>query len=71
LVVQYRTRTVGVAYKGHVADKLPGFALDALRPWSSDVSPDPFATYARVITPLDRYVDGTERARIRVKAVVR
>ena len=71
LVVQYRTRTQGVAYKGHVADRLPGFALDALRPWSSDVAPDPFSSYARVITPLDRYVDGSERARVRVKAVVR
>ena len=71
LVVQYRTRTQGVAYRGHVADRLPAFALDSLRPWSSDVAPEPFASYARVITPLDRYIDGTERARVRVKAVVR
>lgn len=71
LVVQYRTRTQGVAYKGHVADRLPSFALDALRPYSSDVVPDAFASYARVITPLDRYVDGTDRVRIKVKAVVR
>src|SRR4029079_4499374 len=71
LVVQYRTRTQGVAYKGHVADRLPAFALDALRPWSSDVAPDAFGTYARVITPLDRYVEGSDRVRVRVKAVVR
>ena len=71
LVVQYRTRTQGVAFRGHVAERLPAFALDSLRPWSSDVAPEPFASYARVITPLDRYIDGTERARVRVKAVVR
>lgn len=71
LVVQYRTRTQGVAYKGHVADQLPSFALDALRPWSSNVAPDAFPTYARVITPLDRYVDGSDRVRVRVKPVVR
>ena len=71
IVVQYRTRTQGVAYKGHVADRLPGFALDALRPWTSDVAPDPFASYTRVITPLDRYIDGSDRVRIRVRAVVR
>ena len=71
LVVQYRTRTQGVAYKGHVADRLPSFALDALRPWSSDIAPDAFASYARVVTPLDRYVDGSDRVRVRVKAVVR
>jgi len=71
LVVQYRTRSQGVAYKGHVADRLPAFALDALRPWTSDVAPDAFASYARVVTPLDRYVDGSDRVRIRVKPVVR
>jgi SpoIVB peptidase S55 len=71
LVVQYRTRTQGVAYRGHVAERLPAFALDSLRPWSSDVSPEPFASYARLVTPLDRYIDGSERARVRVKAVLR
>ncbi len=71
IVVQYRTRTQGVAYNGHVADRLPAFALDALRPWTSDVAPDPFSSYTRVITRLDRYVDGSDRVRVRVKAVVR
>ena len=71
LVVQYKTRTQGVAYKGHVAERLPAFALDALRPASSDVAPDPFSSYARSITPLDRYVDGTERVKVSVKNVVR
>ena len=71
LVVQYRTRTQGVAYGGHVADRLPAFALDALRPWTSDVAPDAFASYTRLVTPLDRYVDGSDRVRVRVKPVVR
>jgi hypothetical protein len=71
LVVQYRMRTQGVAYRGHVADRLPSFALDALRPWTSDVAPDAFASYARVVTPLDRYVEGSDRVRVRVKPVVR
>jgi hypothetical protein len=71
LVVQYRTRSQGVAYNGHVAQALPSFALDALRPWSSDVAPDPFHSYTRVITPLDRYVDGSDHVRVRVKPVVR
>ncbi len=71
LVAQYRSRSQGVAYQGHVANRLPTFALDALRPWSSDVAPDPFASYARVVVPLERYVGGSLRARVRVKAVVR
>jgi hypothetical protein len=71
LVVQYKARSQGVAFKGHVANRLPPFALDALRPYSSDVVPDAFASYTRVITPLDRYIDGSDRVRVRVKPVVR
>jgi hypothetical protein len=71
LVAQYRVRSLGVAYNGHVADRLPAFALDALRPASSDVAPDAFPTYARTIVPLDRYVEGGDRVRVKVRAVVR
>lgn len=71
LVVQYRTRTQGVAFKGHVADRLPAFALDALRPASSDTGPDAFPTYARVIVPLERYVDGSDRVKVKLRPVVR
>jgi hypothetical protein len=71
LVVQYKTRTQGVAYQGHIAERLPAFALDALRPWSSDVTPDAFPSYSRLVVPMDRYVDGSDRVRVRVRAVVR
>jgi hypothetical protein len=71
LVLQYRTRQQGVAYKGHVAQRLPTFALDAMRPTSTDVAPDAFASYARSIVALDRYVDGADRARIKVRSIVR
>lgn len=71
LVVQYRVRALGVAYKGHVAERLPSFALDALRPSSSDVAPDAFAAYARTVVPLDRYVEGSDKVRIKVRPVVR
>jgi hypothetical protein len=71
LVAQYRLKTQGVAYRGHVADRLPAFALDALRPASSDVAPDAFPTYARVSMSLDRYVEGTDKVKITVKPVVR
>lgn len=71
LVVQYRVRGQGVAFRGHVADRLPSFALDALRPATSDTGPDAFVSYARVTVPLDRYVEGTDRARIKVRQAVR
>lgn len=71
LVLQYRTRSQGVAYKGHVAERLPSFALDALRPSASDVAPDAFGSYVRNVVPLDRYVDGVDRVKVRVRPIVR
>ncbi|MCL2725056.1 MAG: hypothetical protein FWD69_11530 [Polyangiaceae bacterium] len=71
LVVQYRIRGQGVSFKGHVADRLPSFALDALRPATSDTGPEAFASYARVIVPLDRYIEGSDRARVKVRKLVR
>ena len=71
LVLQFRGRGQGVAFKGHVADRLPSFALDALRPATSDTGPDAFASYGRVAIPLDRYVEGTDRAHIKVRAPLR
>jgi hypothetical protein len=71
LVLQFRVRSQGVAYKGHVADRLPAFALDALRPSSTDVAPDAFASYSRTIVMLDRYVEGSDRARVRVRPIMR
>lgn len=71
LVVQFKTRAQGVAYKGHIADRLPSFALDAMRPASTDVGPDGFATYARSIVALDRYVDGGDRVHVKVRSTVR
>ncbi len=71
LVAQYRIRAQGVAFLGHVADRLPSFALDALRPWSSDVAPDAFLAYSRVVAALERYVEGSDRVHVRVRSVLR
>jgi len=71
LVVQYRIRSQGVAFKGHVADRLPPFAFDALRPATSDTGPDAFASYARVIVPLDRYIEGSDRTKVTVRQPLR
>lgn len=71
LVVQYRARASGVAYKGHVADRLPAFAADLLRPSTSDVAPDAFPSYTRVIAPMDRYVEGGDRVKVKVRPIVR
>lgn len=71
VVMQVRARSQGVAYKGHVAERLPAFALDALRPSTTDVQPDAFPSYNRAIIPLDRYIEGSERVKIKVRHTVR
>lgn len=71
LVLQYRARAQGVAYKGHVADRLPAFAADLLRPSTTDVAPEAFPSYTRVVVPLDRYIEGGDRVRIKVRPLMR
>jgi hypothetical protein len=71
LVLQFRTRSQGVAFKGHVAQRLPSFALDAMRPASTDVAPDSFVSYTRSVVALDRYVEGSDRVKVKVRPIVR
>jgi hypothetical protein len=70
-VVQFRLPSQGVAYHGHVARDLPPFALDALRPLHSDDGPEAFPTYARVVVPIERYLEGRDKVKVKVRAVVR
>ena len=71
VVVQFHVPSQGFAYKGHVTQRLPAFTLDALRPQSSDVSPEAFQSWSRTVVPLDLYVDGKDKVKVKVRSVVR
>jgi hypothetical protein len=71
VVVQFRVPSEGVTFHGHVAPRLPPFALDALRPAHSDVGPEPFYSYARTVVPLEQYVEGRDHVHVKVRPVVR
>ncbi|WP_394846585.1 hypothetical protein LZC95_03870 [Pendulispora brunnea] len=71
IVVQYRVPSQGVTYRGHVAARLPDFALDALRPTHASVGPDPFNSYVRTVIPMDRYIDGHDRVKVKVRENLR
>jgi hypothetical protein len=71
LVVQHVVASPGVAFEGHVAPELPGFALDLLRPQSSDVGPEAVPSYARAVFPTEKYVEGSERVKVNVRRVLR
>ncbi|HEX7664134.1 MAG TPA: hypothetical protein VF407_06485 [Polyangiaceae bacterium] len=67
LVVQYKLPSQGVAFGGHVAQDLPDFALSALRPSTATVAPEAFTSYARTVVPVDRYVEGRDKVKIKVR----
>jgi hypothetical protein len=71
IVVQFRVPSQGIAYHGHVTQRLPTFILDALRPQSSDTGPDTFQSWSRTVFPLDMYVDGRDKVKVKVRSVLR
>ena len=71
VVVQFRVPSQGIAYRGHVTQRLPTFTLDALRPQSSDTGPDAFQSWSRAIVPLDFFVEGRDKVKVKVRSVVR
>jgi hypothetical protein len=71
IVLQIKMPTQGVAFAGHVAPRLPSFALDALRPTTSDLAPEVIASYVRSVVPVDQYVDGRDKVKIKVRAKLR
>jgi hypothetical protein len=71
VVVQFRVPSLGFAYRGHVTQRLPLFTLDALRPQSSDTGPETFPSWSRTVVPLEMFVDGRDKAKVKVRNVVR
>ena len=71
VVVQFRVPSQGIAYRGHVTQRLPPFTLDALRPQSSDTGPDAFPSWSRTLVPLDFFVEGHDKVKVKVRSVLR
>ncbi|HEY6462726.1 MAG TPA: hypothetical protein VIY73_21300, partial [Polyangiaceae bacterium] len=71
VVLQFRVPSQGIAYKGHVTQRLPAFTLDALRPQSGDTGPDTFNSWQRKVVPLDWFIEGKDKVKVKVRPVVR
>jgi hypothetical protein len=71
LVLSFRLPSAGVAFRGHVANQLPPFALDALRPQSGDLAPEAIPSFDRTVAPMERYVEGRARLRLKVRSRIR
>lgn len=72
IVVSYRQpAAVGLAYRGHVATRLPSFAVEAMRSQRTDVAAETIPTVRRVPVPMDVYIEGRDRVRVKIRSVVR
>jgi SpoIVB peptidase S55 len=71
LVLQFRVPSQGIAYRGRVTERLPAFMLDALRPQSSNEGPEAFPSWSRTVVPMPFYVEGRDKVKVKVRAVVR
>jgi len=71
LVLQIKLPAQGVVFQGELAPRLPSFAFDALRPAHSDVGAEPVASYVRTVVPMDRYVDGRDKVKLKVRRAMR
>ncbi|HKO49255.1 MAG TPA: SpoIVB peptidase S55 domain-containing protein [Polyangiaceae bacterium] len=70
-VVSYGTGDAGVAFKGRVAHDLPPGALDVIRPETSSIAPETFATTTRVVVDLPQFMVGRDRVSVTVRPVLR
>jgi hypothetical protein len=71
VVVQFRVPSQGLAYRGHVTQRLPAFTLDALRPSNASVGPEFFSSWSRTVVPLDFLVQGRDKVKVKVRSVLR
>jgi hypothetical protein len=71
VVLQVKMPGQGLAYRGHVATGLPSFAVDALKSATANTGPEAFVAYQRTVVPLDRYLDGRDKVKVKVRQSVR
>jgi hypothetical protein len=71
LVLQFRVPSQGIAYRGRVTERLPAFTLDALRPQNNSDGPEAFPSWSRTVVPMDWFVEGRDKVKVKVRAVVR
>jgi hypothetical protein len=71
VVVSFGTGDAGVSFKGRVAHDLPPGALDVIRPETSSIAPEAFATTTRVVVDLPQFMVGRDRVSVTVRPVLR
>jgi len=71
VVITYQGGGTGVAFKGRVAKNLPPGAMDVIRPTTSSVAPEAFASVTRHVVPLSEFMIGRDRTSVTIRPVLR
>jgi hypothetical protein len=71
VVISFNTGDAGVTFKGRVAHDLPPGALDAIRPATSSIAPETFASTTRIVVDLPEFMVGRDRVSVSVRPVLR
>ena len=71
VVLQFHVPSQGIAYRGRVTERLPPLTLDALRPQTNDSGPEAFQSWSRTVVPLDWFIEGRDKVKVKVRSVVR
>jgi hypothetical protein len=71
IVLQIKLPTQGVVFQGELAPRLPSFAFDALRPFHSDTGAEAVPSYVRTLHPVEHYVDGRDKVKVKVRRALR
>ncbi len=61
----------GAAFKGRVATRLPPGALDTLKTSASSIAPETFGSVQQTSFPMQRFVVGHDRVRVKVRAALK
>lgn len=72
IVATVRLKGQGAAaYRGQIATRLPPGAIDTLRSSTSSVAPETFAAVDQTSHPVQRFVVGRDRVRVKVRPVLK
>lgn len=71
IVASIKLDRPGVVFRGHVAERLPNFAFDSMRPHGATSGPDAIASRSVAVIASDRYLSGQDKVRVRVHTPLR
>lgn len=71
LLAVYQLSGIGLAFKGHIAPRLPLSMADSLATNNDSNAPRPLPTVVRIPFPMGKFIEGRDTVRVRVRPSLR